>query len=129
MCWPISAGLAGLAAHTAWHGQLPIAEIVCEVGIAPAPNPDSRVYLGDKVDALGMRQVVLDWRLSEIDRRSARRALEILAQECGRIGLGRMQIQLDGDGRGWPDNLEGSYHHMGTTRMADDPRKGVVDRN
>ena len=61
--------------------------------------------------------------------RSARRALEILAQECGRIGLGRMQIHLDSDDRRWPDNLGESYHHMGTTRMADDPRNGVVDRD
>jgi choline dehydrogenase-like flavoprotein len=25
--------------------------------------------------------------------------------------------------------MEGGHHHMGTTRMADDSRQGVVDRN
>jgi len=25
--------------------------------------------------------------------------------------------------------LIGSYHHLGTTRMSDDPKRGVVDRN
>ncbi len=29
----------------------------------------------------------------------------------------------------WPPDLHGGNHHMGTTRMADDPKKGVVDKN
>jgi choline dehydrogenase-like flavoprotein len=27
------------------------------------------------------------------------------------------------------DDLQGGNHHMGTTRMSDDPKTGVVDRN
>ena len=33
------------------------------------------------------------------------------------------------EGRKWPADLEGTWHHMGTTRMHDSPRLGVVDRN
>lgn len=29
----------------------------------------------------------------------------------------------------WPDFLSGSWHHMGTTRMHEDPTQGVVDPN
>jgi choline dehydrogenase-like flavoprotein len=29
----------------------------------------------------------------------------------------------------WPSFLGGGWHHMGTTRMQDDPTKGVVDAN
>ena len=29
----------------------------------------------------------------------------------------------------WPSFLGGGWHHMGTTRMHDDPRQGVVDVN
>jgi len=29
----------------------------------------------------------------------------------------------------FPDSTNGGWHHMGTTRMADDPKKGVVDPN
>lgn len=29
----------------------------------------------------------------------------------------------------WPSFTGGGWHHMGTTRMSDDPRKGVVDAN
>ena len=32
-------------------------------------------------------------------------------------------------GREWPAALEGTWHHMGTTRMHDSPRQGVVDRD
>jgi choline dehydrogenase-like flavoprotein len=32
---------------------------------------------------------------------------------------------MDGDGP--PQGLHGGWHHMGTTRMDPDPRKGVVD--
>ena len=94
-----------------------------------APNPDSRVTLTDMRDALGLQQARLDWRLLEIDRRTIRRGLEILGEELGRHRLGRLRLM--------PWVLEepfvvpgtGAYHHVGTTRMSDDPRQGVVDRH
>lgn len=99
--------------------------------IEPAPNPDSRVTLIEDRDALGMPRMQLDWRLSEIDKRSVRIAMETFAHEVGRTGLGRVQINFEDDGnpRTWPADLEGGWHLMGTTRMCDDPKRGVVDRN
>jgi choline dehydrogenase-like flavoprotein len=121
-------GITDLAHDWLRYGQIPIEHVDCQVAMTPAPNPDSRVMLGDRRDALGLRQVELDWRLSEIDRRSARRTMELLGQEVGRLGLGRLKMLIDEDTT-WPDNLEGAFHHAGTTRMADDPTMGVVDRN
>ncbi len=40
-----------------------------------------------------------------------------------------MKITLSGDDTTWPDDLAGVNHHLGTTRMHDDPRQGVVDRD
>jgi choline dehydrogenase-like flavoprotein len=96
-----------------------------------APNPDSRVLLDGERDALGMPRIRLDWRLTDLDRRSLLRTHEALAKEFGRTGLGRIQIEawLQDDKAGWSDELSGGYHPMGTTRMADDPRRGVVDRH
>jgi choline dehydrogenase-like flavoprotein len=51
-----------------------------------APNPESRVRLADERDALGMPRVQLEWRLGALDKRSLRRAHEILAREFGRAG-------------------------------------------
>jgi choline dehydrogenase-like flavoprotein len=92
------------------------------------PNRDSRVLLGNDRDRLGQRRVQLDWRLSETDRKTATRALDVAAQEFGRIGLGRARIALDlSHDASWPANMISSCHHSGTARMSNDPRTGVVD--
>jgi choline dehydrogenase-like flavoprotein len=93
------------------------------------PNPDSRVSLTNERDSLGQNRVRLDWRLSPSDKRTVRRSQEIIGAELGRAGLGRLMVPLDDD-TSWPPSLEpGLGHHMGTTRMHVDPRRGVVDQN
>jgi choline dehydrogenase-like flavoprotein len=94
-----------------------------------APNPDSRVRLGEERDALGLPRIALDWRLSELDKRSLQAGHQAVAEELGRTGLGRLQIDewLTADLTGWAPALEGGHHHMGTTRMSADPAQGVVD--
>jgi choline dehydrogenase-like flavoprotein len=97
--------------------------------IDPAPNPDSRVTLGPARDALGLPRIELHWQLSPLDKYSVRRTLEIIGAELGRAGLGRLQIKIDDDDTAWPKDTRGGWHHMGVTRMSDDPQRGVVDRN
>ena len=82
-------------------------------------------------DALDMPRAKLDWRLTELERRSFRVFYEVMGRELGRSGVGRVQI-LDWvrrDEGTWPSTLSGGWHHMGTTRMHDNPRFGVVDAN
>jgi choline dehydrogenase-like flavoprotein len=112
-----------------YRGVFPLDHVGLTTRIDPAPNPDSRITLSEERDPLGLNRVKLDWRLSAIDKRSARRALEIFGEEVGRAGLGRVQIGIDGDDITWPPDTAGGWHHMGTTRMSDDPKQGVVDRN
>jgi choline dehydrogenase-like flavoprotein len=102
------------------------------VGGEQAPNPESRVRLGDDRDALGMRRAVLDWRLTEQEIRTWRQMAELTAGEFERLGLGFVDVDrfaLPDD----PGELSGRVvdrgHHMGTARMAEDPREGVVDRD
>lgn len=99
------------------------------VHIEVAPNPESRVTLIGERDALGLNRVRLDWRLTELDRLSLRRNLEIVGEAFGAAGLGRLRLAdwVLEEGFAIPGN--GSYHHVGTTRMSDDPGTGVVDRN
>lgn len=97
-----------------------------------APNPDSRVVLSNEKDALGMPFADLHWKLTELDQRSIRVFFEIVAREFGRTGVGRLQLLdwlIDGDDSEWPHFLSGGFHHMGTTRMHDDPKQGVIDAN
>jgi choline dehydrogenase-like flavoprotein len=93
------------------------------------PNLESRVYLDDTRDELGMRQLVLDWRVTERDLRSWRRFAEVAAAELERLGLGRVRLDLTRlpDDPTRVSGLVDAGHHMGTTRMAADPRHGVVD--
>lgn len=96
----------------------------------PSPNRDSRVTLSTQKDSLGLNRVRLDWRLNPLDKYSIGRAHEIIDEAVQRTGLGRVENKLPiEDNNVWPDDLSWGWHHMGTTRMHDDPRQGVVDRN
>ena len=89
------------------------------------PNPQSRVTLGRDVDSFGQRRVQLDWKITAQDIRSVARTQEIMAAVLERIGLGRFYRQLVDSVP--PATTHGGYHHMGTTRMHADPKRGVVN--
>jgi choline dehydrogenase-like flavoprotein len=93
----------------------------------PDPDPQSRVMLGDGVDALGMRRIKLDWRLPDNFEQQMQRAHELLGQDLGRAGLGRLRIESSATGHDPMQNMNHGHHHMGTTRMHNDPHRGVVD--
>jgi len=93
-----------------------------------APNPDSRVSLSTQNDALDLAKIKLHWRLTEQDRLSFYAHLHSLALEFGALGIGRLR-EMIADRSNWPQPLGGGSHHMGTTRMSDNPLRGVVDRN
>ncbi|WP_207478169.1 GMC oxidoreductase [Arenibaculum pallidiluteum] len=99
--------------------------------VEQSPNPDSRVMLTRERDALGLRRVGLDWRIADIDKRTLRRLTEKTGAEMVRLGLGILRIEpwLLDEGLDWGGIPNGGFHHMGTTRMSDDPRKGVVNRD
>ncbi|MFO1067383.1 MAG: GMC family oxidoreductase [Geminicoccaceae bacterium] len=120
--------LTELAWHRLVYGQAPVSSVDVRVAISPAPNPDSRVMLGEQRDPLGMPRVVLDWRLSEIDRRTFSATVDLFAREAGRLNLGRVKKLID-DSLDWNIDIEGVGHAICTTRMSSDPRHGVVDRD
>ena len=95
------------------------------------PNPLSKIILNRSFDSLGQNEVDLDWHLTSHDKKSIREAMLILASEFGRTGIGRVQLfdWLLQDDNYWSDNMTGWCHHMGTTRMNNNPKEGVVDQN
>jgi choline dehydrogenase-like flavoprotein len=88
------------------------------------PNPFSRVVLTEKLDTLGMRKVGLDWRIADDDYESLYETAMTFARSVGATGFGRMRVPTRGE-----VNPRTGCHHMGTTRMHDDRRQGVVERN
>jgi choline dehydrogenase-like flavoprotein len=93
-----------------------------------APNPDSRITLSRDRDRLGLNRVQLDWRLSPIDKYTIKRSQQLIAEEFARSGLGQIQLELSDDDAAWR-SVTGSYHHIGTTRMSNNPRQGVVNEH
>lgn len=104
-----------------------IAGYVLESKPEQAPNRDSRIMLGQERDAFGLNRVRLDWRMLPIDLHTLRRGEEIIGEELQRLGIGALSPLPQDEMDGWPANLEGGWHQMGTTRMHVDPRHGVVD--
>jgi len=92
------------------------------------PNPDNRVSLAPDVDRHGDRKVHISWNFTDADRRTVREFFSQLQRELEHRRVGRVEIDpalANGD---WP--LVGIHSHlMGTTRMGDSARSGVVDRN
>lgn len=89
------------------------------------PNPDSRVTLSDRIDGFGLPLARLDWQPLDEDRHSIRRSAELLDGAFRAAHIGHLE-GLIGD-EDPPAIFNGSFHHMGTTRMHRDPRHGVVD--
>lgn len=100
-------------------------QMICE----PTPNPDSRVTLSDQRDPLGMPRVRLNWKLDDQVKRTFDRSIAIVADELSSAGIADVMLDAPLYGREWPKALEGTWHHMGTTRMHDSPKQGVVDRD
>jgi len=99
--------------------------------IEQAPDPDSRILLGTERDALGLRRVKADWRIGELERRTAAAFTRLIGAEFARLDIGRCRLEpwVEDDRVPLADALKETYHYIGTTRMADDPRDGVTDRD
>lgn len=99
--------------------------------VEPEPDPESRVTLSPARDRLGMNRVRVNWRLGSRVQRTFDRTFELLADELHSSGIAEVTLDPPIEGGDWPETLvkEGTWHHMGTTRMHDSPKMGVVDRN
>jgi choline dehydrogenase-like flavoprotein len=85
------------------------------------PDPESRVLLSRDRDRLGMNRLVLRWKVGPAVRDSVDRLQELLATTLERTGAGVLEAGRD------EIRFTDASHHMGTTRMSDGPRTGVVD--
>jgi choline dehydrogenase-like flavoprotein len=91
-----------------------------------APNPNSRVRLSArKKDRFGQPMAQLDWRIRKDDVRDILRGLDVIKKDVERTGEWRLDIpEYDSLP---PPGIRGGFHHIGTTRMHENPRRGVVN--
>lgn len=97
-------------------------------GMEITPDPNRRFTLDTGRDALGMPRLKLHMRLADSDFARFRQTLKELGRQLLEARTGMLRLNLKTRGQ-WLDGLDWGNHHMGTTRMHADPRKGVVDAN
>jgi choline dehydrogenase-like flavoprotein len=90
------------------------------------PDPGNRVQLSTERDRFGQRRAELVFRLTDEDRRRHGRSLSVVA---GAIGLDGPRVAGAAEAVLREGRAGFFSHHMGTTRMHEDPRQGVVDAN
>ena len=97
-----------------------------DIQVEHAPHGENRVVLGRERDPLGVPRAAIYWRWNAVDLDSLRGVQGILAEECARAGVGRLEMPAS-DSSPAVTAPGGIHHHMGTTRMHVDERLGVVD--
>lgn len=94
------------------------------------PNPESRVTLSSEKDALGMNRAQLNWKLTGKEKQTIEKFVRAVDEEFKRLGVGYIDLSefdLPKDPSDFDKKVHDAAHHMGTTRMHKNPRKGVVD--
>lgn len=97
--------------------------------VEQSPERNNRITLSEEKDLYGIRKINIEWVLSETDKKRMWKSLSITANELSRLGLGRLKLLKEREDRIWGDQLSFGNHHMGTTRMSDSSKHGVVDKN
>jgi len=97
-------------------------------GMEVTPDPDRRITLDSETDALGMPRAKLHMRIADSDFSQFRQTLKELGRQLLEARIGMLKLNLRSR-QEWLDVIDWGNHHMGTTRMHADPRKGVVDAN
>jgi len=94
------------------------------------PNPLSRVTLSEQRDRYHMPRIKLDWKMTELEMDSIYKSTLFLARKLGENGLGRLKVSDWLPSREKMEkHINYGCHHLGTTRMSESPKSGVVDRN
>jgi choline dehydrogenase-like flavoprotein len=98
--------------------------------IEQSPDPQRRITLGASRDAFGQPVARLHWFLGSRELESAERAEETLRDAVAADGIGRLTTARElADGDLAAAVHPTAHHHLGTTRMHEDARHGVVDEN
>lgn len=74
-----------------------------------------------------LHPIILDWRLSDLDRRTIKNSAIEVDKELARPNLARVQVDEKLINDEEDTEIGGHCHHMGTTRMSRDPKFGLVD--
>ena len=103
------------------------AELLVQVQLEQGPDEANRIRLSDQVDALGVPKAAVNLRVSDQTEHTLAVITEALDTELRTRGLGRLDADVAHVIRPEEHGWTMAHHHAGTTRMAADPQRGVVD--
>ena len=95
------------------------------------PNPESRITVTKtEVDSMGLPKAIVKVAFSEMDRKTILEAHEIFVErfqyaQAGEFKFDREELSKFIDEK--VRHFNSGAHHLGTTRIAEDPKFGVVD--
>ncbi len=92
------------------------------------PDPENRVTLSRQTDGLGQALPHLDYRESALMEQSIRDSLSIVSGALARRGYPGLRFAPE-EVSHLKHYTQYGLHHMGSTRMAESPTRGVVDRD
>lgn len=104
------------------------AQLQLNVDVEQSPDPDNRIQLSAKCDALGLPVAIVQWRVNEAEQDTAVRFASLIRKELESLGMAPST---------WEDSLHGktaptlvdTYHAMGGLCMGSEPTQSVVDRD
>jgi choline dehydrogenase-like flavoprotein len=97
-------------------------------GMELLPDPDRRLTLTGEKDALGLPRLKLHMTMADADFTLYRQTLKELGRQLLASKTGMLRLNFD-KREEWSSTMDWGNHHLGTTRMHDDPKQGVVDAN
>jgi choline dehydrogenase-like flavoprotein len=90
------------------------------------PDPESRLELSERKDRFGVPQLRTHWRIDSLAKESLCRLHKLVGDKLASQHIGRLESDLDPLADVWPVSGNAS-HHLGTTRMHADPKRGVTN--
>jgi len=100
------------------------------VGLEQPPRLSNKLMLHTTRDDLGVPKINMYWDdISEIEKETVIKSVKTMARELGVLNIGRIRFKnelLAGESYKINDPVN---HHIGTTRMSNSSKAGVVDKN
>jgi choline dehydrogenase-like flavoprotein len=134
--WALLSGLPDVAAALLARTVLGLRPIptkstpVVYLSSEQPPRRDSRIYLTEKRDAIGMPKVAMHWSIGEEEERTLFVIGRLFDEQLRKHNVGRMQWEgFDPYAGTRTVGISDHYHHLGGARMSLSEDDGVVDRD
>lgn len=94
-----------------------------------SPNSESRIELTTERDATGLFRSRLHWAVRDLEVHTIQQFARVVSEAFRRNDFAEVVAEpaIENGGCELIKRMEDTYHHMGATRMADSPERGVVD--